>query len=67
MSDMADGNARDDGALADRVANVIEDAAVRGLCHEGQAELAMGEVRKLRPDWPAERAAAFVDELLHGN
>lgn len=60
-------NAPDDSALAERIAAVIEDAAIRGLCHEGQAELAVGELRRLRPDWPPVRAAAFVDELMYGD
>lgn len=57
----------DHTALADRIAAVIEDAAVHGLCHEGQAELALGELRRLRPDWPAARCATFVEELMHGD
>ncbi len=57
----------DDRTLADCIGAVIEDAAMRGLCREGQAEMAMGELRRLRPDWSAGRRTAFVEELMHGD
>ncbi len=42
------------------IAAVLESAGVSGLCRDGCLELAVGQLRKMRPDLDAGSAWAFV-------
>jgi hypothetical protein len=50
-------------ALEAAVLRALEEAGLAGLCLEGRIEVAAAEVRRLRPDWPAEDALALVREV----
>jgi hypothetical protein len=56
--------ALDDASLARETAEAIEDAAISGLCRDGQEEIAASYVRRHRPKWSLEAVAAFVRDLL---
>jgi len=52
-----------EATLARLVGSAMEDAAIQGLCRDGQIEFAAGRLRIHRPDWTLETATAFVRSL----
>jgi hypothetical protein len=50
-------------ALATRVAEAMQQAAISGLCREGQLEIGAQTARELRPDLDAEELLALATEI----
>lgn len=54
----------DDLRLQREIARAMENAAIHGLCREGQEEIAAGLVKTARPDWPDGTVLAFVRHVM---
>ena len=52
-----------DAELLEAVRDAMEDAAIRGLCREGQIEIGIDTALRFRPEWDRDRAAALVDTI----
>jgi len=50
-------------ALTTRVAETMQQAAISGLCREGQLEIGAQTARELRPDLDAEELLALATEI----
>ncbi len=46
--------------LARIIREAMAEAAVQGLCRDGQIEFACGRLAEARPQWPAAKRLAFV-------
>jgi len=57
------GNEPTPSDLERAVVAAMEEAAMRGLCLDGQIEVAAGLVRQGHPDWGSDRILAFVHEV----
>lgn len=52
-----------DDLITDTIHQAMEQAAISGLCAEGQLEIAVQEARKLRPELDADELLELVKEI----
>lgn len=57
-------DAPDDLMLQRLVARQMENAAIHGLCRDGQEDIGADLVRQHRPDWPDGAVKAFVRHVM---